>query len=98
MRVYISGPITGHDDGNRAAFAKAAAEIVERGHVAVNPHNLPHKHAGQWLDYMREDIAAMLTCDAVLALPGWEASRGAKIEIQLAVDLGLRVVWSVGEL
>lgn len=93
MTIYISGPITGRIDGNRVAFEVAESAIRHRGHDAVNPQTLPHNHYKTWEEYMREDIKAMLDCDAVYALPEWELSRGAKIEIGLARELGM-VIYS----
>lgn len=40
MRIYISGPMTGHPDLNRPAFDAAAKRLRENGHFAINPHDL----------------------------------------------------------
>ena len=91
MRVYISGPITGIENGNFEAFAGAEASLYALGHSVVNPHALPHNHGKTWQDYMREDLRALLDCDAVFTLPGWQMSRGASIEVKLAKDLGMMI-------
>ena len=41
--------------------------------------------------FMRTDIAAMLTCDGVYLLRGWEHSRGARDEFNAACAAGLDV-------
>ena len=108
MRVYIAGPIAGHPDGNRLAFAATAFDLRVAGHEPVNPHFVPaHSHAGPCPDglpggegmehtapcYMRTDIMAMLGCDAIYLLPGWEKSQGARIEYLIAVHVcGLKVL------
>lgn len=95
MRVYISGPITGHDDAE-VEFSVAESALEQKGHEPVNPFKLNHDHGKTWGEYMRVDVAAMMTCDAVLALPGWQVSRGADIEVRLALSLGIPVydaVW-----
>lgn len=38
---------------------------------------------------MKRDIEALLDCDAVAFLPGWEHSRGANVEFQVAKAIGL---------
>ena len=91
MRVYISGPITGRPDGNRTEFEIAEASIRHLHHEPVNPQTLAHDHGKTWAEYMKVDLAALMTCDAVLALDGWQFSRGAKIEVGLAVELGIPV-------
>ena len=94
MKVYISGPITGITNGNRAAFRKAQAHLVRTGNEVVNPHELddPGAEPMSWSDCMRRDLAALVTCDAILMLPGWPNSRGANLEHHVARELGLLVL------
>lgn len=40
MRVYCSGPMTGHSDLNRPAFDAAERRLSERGHFVINPVNI----------------------------------------------------------
>jgi hypothetical protein len=40
---------------------------------------------------MRKDICGLMSCDAILVLPGWESSNGAQIETFLAAVLGIPV-------
>ena len=40
MRIYISGPMTGLPNNNRAAFDAAAWRLREQGHFVINPHDL----------------------------------------------------------
>ena len=46
--------------------------------------------APTWVDYMRADVRALLECDVIATLPGWEQSRGARIEVSIAAELGMR--------
>ena len=48
--------------------------------------------APTWADYMRADIRALVACEAIALLPGWEQSRGARREVSIAEDLGMRRV------
>lgn len=93
MKVYISGPITGMPDFNRKAFAEAESYIMSSGHDAINPHKVsPYREDWTWADYMRADLKAMLDCDTLYLLPGWEASRGACTEVRLARELGMKII------
>lgn len=41
--------------------------------------------------YMRGDIAEMLTCDAILVMPGWQASAGCRDEVNVAAMCGIPI-------
>ena len=41
---------------------------------------------------MRVDLAALLTCDAIVLLEGWQQSRGAQLEKTVAEAIGLMVI------
>ncbi|MCB9377051.1 MAG: DUF550 domain-containing protein [Microthrixaceae bacterium] len=47
--------------------------------------------------YMRTDLAAMLTCDAIYLLDGWELSSGARTEFEAARAAGLTVMYQRGD-
>jgi len=90
MRTYIAGPITGVAH-YRDHFARAAKSLETAGHAVVSPAELPIREGWEWADYMRAALPLMLTCQRVALLPGWEASRGARIEVELADELGMPV-------
>ena len=46
--------------------------------------------------YMRADLAALLTCDAIYMLHGWQESRGATVEHTIATALGLPITYAGG--
>ena len=90
MKIYISGPMTGLPDYNRAAFYLAAERLKEQGYIP--------KHTA-WMvddldrvDYMRNSIELMLTCDAIFLLNGWKDSLGAKVEKSIADVCGLQII------
>jgi len=91
-RVYISGPMTGLPDLNYPAFNHAALQLrsVYGLHVE-NPAESPVPPCGSWLGYIRMAVAQIAKVDCIVTLPGWESSRGAKVEVDLALGLGLPV-------
>ena len=42
--------------------------------------------------YMRADVMLLAICDAIALLPGWQNSRGARVEYLLAREMGLDVL------
>ena len=91
-RIYISGPMTGLPDLNFPAFNAAAAGLRSVGHEVVNPAELNQKPDASWHDCMRTDLKALLDCDTLALLPGWEGSSGAHLEIHLAHRVGISIV------
>lgn len=97
VAVYVSGPMTGKPDLNFPAFHKAAASLRASGYEVVNPAELNPDPNASWEQCMRVDIAALMSCTAIAMLPGWEHSRGAKLERQIADALGMRPIFITQE-
>lgn len=95
-RVYVSGPMSGLPDLNFPAFHAAAAQLRAAGFEVVNPAELNPDPATPYGECLRNDIAALCTCSGVATLPGWERSRGAKLETDNARAFGWPVM-PVGE-
>lgn len=89
MKVYIAGPMTGIEDFNFPAFHAAAAHLRANGYEVVNPAEVNPDTTLTWEQCMRLDIPQLCTCDAIALLPGWENSRGARLECHLAEALGM---------
>jgi hypothetical protein len=93
-KIYISGKITGLPfDEAFARFEKAEKKLQIMGYTTVNPMKQPHNHTKTWEAYMREDIIAMMDCDSIYMLSGWDESKGACIEFELAVKLGMKIIY-----
>lgn len=86
--------MTGYPEFNYPAFEDAARRLRALGFDVVSPHevNPPDgiEHAWEW--YLRRDIVALMECDGIVVLPGWEASKGARVETDLGGVLGMSVL------
>lgn len=91
-KVYISGPITGIDFGNRFAFMAARCGLELCGYEVVDPSEVKLDDDASWADYMRADLKLLLDCDFIFMLEGWEDSKGARLERELAERLGIEQV------
>lgn len=87
--LYISGPMAGYPNLNRAAFREAANRLARAGFKTLNPLDNGLPGDLEWSDYLRADIKMVCDADAIALLPGWEASRGARLEVATAHGLGM---------
>jgi Domain of unknown function (DUF4406) len=92
--AYISGKITGLADLNVPKF-KAAESLLRTCYgTVINPHVLC-KSLGvntPWHIYMRRCIGALPDADVVFLLDDWKQSRGAMVEVIVAIFLKIPVV------
>lgn len=87
-KIYISGPITGRPN-YKERFALVSRKLEKDGHIVVDPSVETEGLSPR--DYMRISLARLEAADEILLLPGWENSKGAKIEKLYAEYIGLRV-------
>lgn len=95
MIIYVAGPMTGYAESNYPAFNAAAAALRELGHTVLNPvDSEQYNDTGKpqsWDWYMRHALRMVLDAEAVALLPGWAASKGARLEHKVATSLALDV-------
>lgn len=91
-RIYISGPMTGMPELNFPAFHAEAARLTALGYDVVNPAELNPDPEMGWHECMRNDLAALLTCDALALMDGWQKSAGAHLEMHVAHRVGMEIV------
>ena len=106
LPVYISGPITslcklGMDW--RAPFREAETSLRRLGFRQI--HSPVDIAAGvdtmcaalgrdaMYSDYMKADIEMLLKCKTILLLRGWEGSKGAQLECQIADALHMEIIY-----
>lgn len=100
--TYLAGPMSGFPQHNFPAFDAARDAMQARGWNVISPADLDRecgfdpntslvddqfKRAA-----IKRDIDALFACDAIAMLPGWEGSKGARVEHALAVYLGLEIL------
>lgn len=91
-QIYLSGPMTGMPELNFPAFHAEARRLTALGYNVVNPAELNPDPNTDWQTCMRNDLAALLTCDALALLDGWQRSTGAHLEMHVAHRLGMEIV------
>jgi hypothetical protein len=106
MKLYIAGPISGKPiEERRKAFSDAADALRGAHYETMNPTEYPpicdatcegllerpeDEHARACI--LKWDIVLMLSyCQGVAVLRGWEHSKGATMEVDIARHCGLEI-------
>lgn len=91
--VYLSGPMTGIAEYNYPRFHAVEADIKNRfGCKILSPaRNFEGRTDLDRSVYMRNDIQQVLEATAIIMLEGWRWSQGAKLELEIAKEIGLKV-------
>jgi hypothetical protein len=89
--IYVAGPMTGLPEFNYPAFRTAAAQLRSLGYVVEDPSTNVNPTPDDYHGWLRAGLAQLIRCDGVALLSGWEASGGARLEVNVGATLGLRV-------
>ncbi len=92
MRVYLSGPMTGYPEHNFPLSALVRSQLRDEGFEVLCPAEAGVVEGWSWEQYLRRDLRMVLDADAVIVLPGWEESRGAVLETDVARQLAMPIV------
>ena len=97
--IYGAGPMSGYPNLNWDRFDRIAEQLATEGWNVVNPAALdreagvdPDREMGEY-DYTAcalRDVEALIKCDAIYLMDGWQHSRGACWERALAKYCGIR--------
>ncbi len=91
-RLYLAGPMSGYAEHNFPEFNRVAALLRADGYEVFNPaENADGGVRRPRSFYMRRDIPALMDCDAIATLPDWQQSRGACLEMWIAIDLDMPI-------
>lgn len=90
---YLSGPMAGYPENNFPLFEQTTWELRDDGISVESPHEVKHEHLDgkpeQWGEYLRGDLLMMLErCRGIILIDGWAQSKGAMLELHVAMSLG----------
>jgi len=95
--VYIAGKYRGPNPWavvqNIRAAEEVAAKVIRAGHMPLTPHKNTAHMEGLADDafFLAGTMELLRRCDAVLLVPGWSRSVGARLELVEANRIGLPV-------
>jgi hypothetical protein len=90
-KIYIAGPVTGVE-GYEETFAKAADDLRAKGYEPVNPVDPGLVEGFTYRDYINRGFQMLMDCDGILLLPGYEYSKGARLELVYAVTVEMEII------
>lgn len=100
--IYISIPITGHNENAQRKKAEEIQNIFGRDR-SLNPFELSEllettfQQCGlgdpSYKDYLLNDISCLKHCDAIFLCEGWEESPGCRAEKAFAEAIGLKIMY-----
>lgn len=91
--IYVSGKMTGVENYNRERFNEVSEKLRNDGFAVFNPGEIIGRDDWSWSDYMRVSLTGMLASRALYVLDGYETSKGANIEIELAKNLDMHIIY-----
>ena len=96
MKYYLCGPIdsAGKREENLQAFHNAYVDLTSHGLNVIMPVIIPGE---DYKNAIRKDIRDLTYCDAIILLPGWPQSKGARGELSIAMYLNMKVYYYDGE-
>ena len=90
-RVYLSGPITNTKNYKGLfMFAEALVDFGEAKQTYNPTSQIPS--SSSWEQAMHRCLSEITNYDTVVMLPGWNASRGARLERDVALACGMHIV------
>ena len=90
-RVYLSGPITNMKNYKGLfMFVEELAALDDAGQIYNPAAQIPA--SSSWEQAMHRCLSEITNYDTVVLLPGWNVSRGARLERDVALACGMRVV------
>jgi len=92
--IYISGRIS--NEPNYKEHFNRIEKIIKEigdGENVFNPSSIDLGTGATWADYLRIDIKVLLECSTIVMLEGWEGSRGALLEWNIARAMDMKIIY-----
>lgn len=90
-RVYLSGPITNVKNYKGLfMFVEELAALDDAEQIYNPAAQIPA--SSSWEQAMHRCLSEITNYDTVVLLPGWNASRGARLESDVALACGMNIV------
>ena len=89
---YLAGKMSGVKHHNYPKFKRAQLRLEKHGYHVINPANL-NTIGDAWNLCLRNDIKYIVTrCKGIALLDDWMLSPGARLELAIAIGLGMDII------
>lgn len=90
--IYVSGPMSGYPNNNVERFNFVCSTLREKlkDVEIINPAEIPQNWT--WEQMMEKDLKDVGRSTHLAFLDGWNLSRGARMEMKLAIELGIQII------
>ena len=99
-QIYLCGPVSGRPKEEAFKhFERIENKIIKSTQgtdlkfFIHNPMKFVPADINSWTEEMKICVAALTVCDGIALLKGWQKSKGANIELKLAQELQIPVVY-----
>jgi Domain of unknown function (DUF4406) len=93
--IYICGKVTGLPPEQVKEKFEAAQDFLydtQQYCRVVNPVTLVGNPQEEWKSAMHTCLKALIDCSKMYLLHDWQTSRGARLEVLIAYNLGINIV------
>ena len=92
-KAYISMPISGRDHNDIHRRLQAAIHYLQsHGYSAEASIDISNPQAVSFKTTVGEDVQTLLSCDAVLMMPGWEHNNQCRLDYAAAEIFGKTII------
>jgi Domain of unknown function (DUF4406) len=94
-KIYLAGKISYLPINEvKSKFLTYKTSLESLGHEVISPFD-NWESGKSWEEYMMIGLAKLFTCDSIFLIPGWESSKGARIELAVSRELKHEVYDSI---
>ncbi len=92
--VYLAGPMRGYAEYNFPAFWEAESALAARGYKVISPARMDIEKPTEDTNLIiRRDLNAVLKCEYIALMLGWQRSVGASAEAHVAEWAGKKFLF-----
>lgn len=90
--IYVSGPMSGYPNNNIERFNFVCSVFREKLKEVTIINPAEQDQSLSWEEVLKNDLDDVNRSTHLAFLDGWNLSRGARMEMKLAIDRGIKIV------